>query len=663
MSFGNLGNEMKLLGSTCRRYVTATLTLIALSVVSSAAQTTDVAVQSAVDSGASARVILQFPTTDARDGAFNRLLDRGAAVRATDTEAGPALVVLGSGSAVAPELTTASHASIDAVVASTSTLPARARSVRSVSTSRQIVPLLSGPSVAIIDSGIYPHADLVGRIRKFKDFVSGGSTPVDGCGHGTHVAGIVAGDGKLSAGEYAGIAPHMNIVALRVLADDCSGQTSDVIDALEWVGKNHETYKIKVVNLSLGHPVFESITTDPLVQAVERLARKGILVVTAAGNMGINPKTGLPGYGGVGVPCNAPSSLCVGSLDTHETDLLSDDTVASTSSRGPSRYDLLAKPDLVAPGVRIISLGSPNSMLFNARPENQVVGRVQGVGSTPGYLILSGTSMAAPMAAGAAALVFEANPGLAANTVKMVLQFTARQLPNIDMLTQGAGALNVNGALIMASAINPNATAGRSWLRYNVPTSNYDANLKPIRWGKRIIYGDRLVPDRYAGLHLMRWDDNIVWGYDAIDDNIVWGHDDDNIVWGHDDNIVWGHDDNIIWGNNADDNIVWGHNIVWGVNDVVQGYWASNLTFGFWDDNIVWGHVTRNDLDNIVWGHDDDNIVWGHCSASNDDDNIVWGHDDDNIVWGHCDDNIVWGHDDDNIVWGHAVLTSPDGGR
>jgi serine protease AprX len=568
-------------------------------------------------------------------------------------------VVLGTGAAFAPELAAASQASIDAVVKSTA-LPARARSVRSVSTSRHITSLLSGPSVAIIDSGIYPHADLVGRVRAFKDFVNGGTSPVDGCGHGTHVAGIVAGDGKLSAGDYAGIAPLMNIVALRVLADDCSGQTSDVIDALEWVGKNHETYKIKVVNLSLGHPVFESIVSDPLVQAVERLSRKGILVVTAAGNMGINPKTGLPGYGGVGVPCNAPSSLCVGSFDTNETDLLSDDTVAKSSSRGPTRYDLLAKPDLVAPGVRIISLGSPDSLLFNARPENQVVGRAQAVGSTPGYLILSGTSMASPMVAGAAALVFEVNPGLSANTVKMVMQFTARPLQHADMLTQGAGALNVNGALMMASAINPTARAGRSWLRYNVTTSNYDANAKPIRWGKRIIYGDRLVPDRYAGLHLVRWDDNIVWGYDAIDDNIVWGNDDDNIVWGNDDNIVWGNDDNIVWGNNADDNIVWGNNIVWGHNHVVNGYWASNLTFGFWDDNIVWGNVTRNDVDNIVWGNDDDNIVWGNCSAANDD-NIVWGNDD-NIVWGNCDDNIVWGNDD-NIVWGNAVLTSPDGGR
>ncbi len=131
--------------------------------------------------------------------------------------------------------------------------------------------------MAIIDSGIRPHADLpLSRIRAFKDFVAGSAVPVDNCGHGTHVAGIVAGNGRSSNGLYAGIAPGVDIVALRVLGDDCSGNTSDVIDALEWVGRNHDTYRIKVVNLSLGHAVLESIFTDPLVQAVERLSRKGV---------------------------------------------------------------------------------------------------------------------------------------------------------------------------------------------------------------------------------------------------------------------------------------------------------------------------------------------------------------------------------------------------
>src|SRR4030095_13621360 len=138
----------------------------------------------------------------------------------------------------------------------------------------------SGFSVAIVDSGMPRHPDLpLSRIRAYKDFVSGGYIPIDNCGPGTHVAGIVAGSGAQSDGVYAGIAPDVDIVALRVLGDTCAGNTSDVIDALEWIARNHETYKIKVVNISLGHGVLESIFTDPLVQAVERLSRKGIAVV------------------------------------------------------------------------------------------------------------------------------------------------------------------------------------------------------------------------------------------------------------------------------------------------------------------------------------------------------------------------------------------------
>jgi serine protease AprX len=541
-----------------------------------------------------------------------------------------------------------------------------------------------GMAVAIIDSGIAPHADLpLSRIRAYKDFVTGGTTPVDNCGHGTHVAGIVAGSGARSNGAYAGIVPDVDIVALRVLGDDCSGNTSDVIDALEWIARHHETYNIKVVNISLGHAVFESIFTDPLVQAVERLSRKGVAVITAAGNKGINPATGNPGYGGVGVPCNAPSAICVGSLDTNGSPELTDDRVSDSSSRGPSRFNLLAKPDLVAPGVNIVSLAAPGSRLFNEFERLQVPGST----GQSDYFTLSGTSMASPAVAGAAVLLLRENHQLAANTLKVALQFTARVLPQTDVLTQGAGALNITGALTLADAINPNVPRGQNWIRHQLTASNTDAAGNVVSWGRRIIYGDRFVRPEYAEVHMFRWDDAIVWAYDAIADDIVWDHaTDDNIVWGNDDNIVWGNtaDDNIVWGNDESDNIVWGiddnivwgndDNIVWGNSDddnIVWGnshlreVWASNVVWGFWDDNIVWGNITRDSDDNIVWGNDDDNIVWGNCSTANDNivwgngDNIVWGNDD-NIVWGNCKDNIVWGNDDDNIVWGNAVLT---GGR
>jgi serine protease AprX len=466
-------------------------------------------------------------------------------------------------------------------------------------------PSRGGFSVAIIDSGIRPHADLpLNRIRAFKDFVTGGSVPVDNCGHGTHVAGIVAGDGLSSDGLYAGIAPGADIVALRVLGDDCSGDTSDVIDALEWIGRHHELYRIKVVSLSLGHAVLESIFTDPLVQAVERLSRKGVVVVTAAGNRGINPATDLPGYGGVGVPCNAPSSICVGSVDTLGSPEFDDDRVSDSSARGPTRFDLLAKPDLVAPGVNIVSLAVPGSRLFNELAHL----RVPDAKGLPQYFMLSGTSMAAPAVAAAAALLLRETPGLSANTVKLALQFTARIVPLTDVLSQGAGALNIAGALALGTAIDPNAGPGTNWIRYRITAANTDANHQLIPWGQRIIYGDRFVRPRYAQLHLLRWDDDVVWAYDAIAANIVWGTSaDDNIVWGNQDNIVWGNfaAEQFLWGesdsvgSSADDNIVWG-------NGVVRGGWASNLVAGFWDDNIVWSNVTRESVDNIVWDNQSD---------------------------------------------------------
>ena len=568
---------------------------------------------------------MQFASVADRDAAFAVLLDRGAAVRVADTEAGPALVAVGSAALLSGDYG-ATQVSADAGVSATTVkLPARGNFVKKTRAVDIIGfdPARAGIAVAIIDSGIRPHPDLpLKRIRAFKDFVSGSPAPIDGCGHGTHVAGIIAGDGRSSDGLYSGLAPNVDIVALRVLGDDCSGNTSDVIDALEWIGRNHDFYRIKIVNLSLGHAVLESIFTDPLVQAVERLSRKGVAVVTAAGNRGLNPATNRPGYGGVGVPCNAPSSICVGALDTLASPQFDDDRVFESSARGPTRFDLLAKPDLVAPGVNIVSLAAPDSRLFNDYPES----RVPGASGEPRYFMLSGTSMAAPSVAAAAALLLQENHALSVNTLKMALQFTARLVPRADVLTQGAGALNVPGALMLADAINPSVRAGRNWIRHRITAANVDGYGQSIFWGQRIVYGDRFVRPRYAQLHLSRWDDDIVWSYDAIADNIVWGNGDGSTafgagdVWGNEDNIVWGNDDpssslgarNIVWGNAEDDNIVWGNsesdthsdedNIVWG-NGLLRSGWASDVVSGFWEDNIVWGNITRDTADNIVWGN------------------------------------------------------------
>ena len=294
-----------------------------------------------------------------------------------------------------------------------------------------------------------------------------------------------------------------------------------------------------------------------------------------------------------------------------------------------------------------------------------VFGGNEGKKKPAGYMTLNGTSMASPFVAGAAALMLQTNGRLSANAVKLALQYSARVLATADVLTQGAGALNITGAVQLAALIKPGARPETNWIRgRKLPTSNLDGSGATVRWGKRIIYGDRMINSGAAAVHLLRWDDNIVWGYDSLtDDNVVWGNG-DNVVWGNlaDDNVVWGNieDGNVVWGNLDDDNVVWGNNIVWGEN-VVWGYWADNVVWGFWDDNVVWGNITHATLDNVVWGNDWDNVVWGNCTDALADDNVVWGNSDgDNVVWGNCDDNVVWGNDD-NVVWGNSVLTSGGG--
>jgi serine protease AprX len=430
----------------------------------------------------------------------------------------------------------------------------------------------AGVTVAVIDSGVKPHADLpASRIKAFVDFVNGRTTAYDDYGHGTHVAGIIAGSGVSKNGKFTGVAPGASIVALKVLDQKGAGLTSDVLAALEWVLTNHKTYGIRVVNLSLGHPIYEPAATDPMVQVVEQLTKKGIVVAVSAGNMGRNALDQTV-YGSITSPANAQGAITVGAVDTLSTLERGDDTVASFSSRGPTRYDEFVKPDVLAPGYRIASLISSNSTLAVKYP-NYIVDSV--------YFRLNGTSQAAPVVAGAAALMLQANPGLTAHTVKAVLQYTAQRINKLDVMTQGAGEVNIAGAVRFAKLVVPSATSGKRWMKGSRTPIQADLLFgEAVFWGRAVVWGKQVKGGTNSVfVRATMWDDNIVWGY--LDDNIVWSMD-DNIVWGYlDDNIVWGYlDDNIVWGY-TDDNIVWGY-----------------------DDSTVAGL-----LDNIVWGYDD-NIVW-----------------------------------------------------
>ncbi|MGC4054849.1 MAG: S8 family peptidase [Paludibaculum sp.] len=265
-----------------------------------------------------------------------------------------------------------------------------------------------GIGVAILDSGISNHADLAGRVVYRESFVS--SKSADDYGHGSHVAGIVAGNGSASRSGVTGIAPGAKLIDLRVL--DANGMSSDsvIIAALDRAVQLKSKYNIRVINLSVGRPVYESCKNDPLVQAVEAAWKQGIVVVVAAGNFGRN------GYSTILSPGNSPLAITVGAMKTLDTQSTADDQIASYSSKGPTWGDLIVKPDIVAPGNLIMSLRTPGSTLDRTYPDSVVDGS---------YARLSGTSMAAPMVSGAAALMLQRTPGLSPDTVKARLMKTA----------------------------------------------------------------------------------------------------------------------------------------------------------------------------------------------------------------------------------------------
>ena len=200
-----------------------------------------------------------------------------------------------------------------------------------------------GVRVAVVDSGIKTGGDLdKNRILAFFDFTQPpdsaeqASNPKDEYGHGTHVAGLIGGTGRESEGEYQGPATAVTFVVFRVLNEHGAGYTSDVLAAIDYAVQQNATFGIDVMNLSLGHPIFEPAATDPLVQAVEAAVASGIVVVTSAGNIGMNPETGEVGYAGITSPGNAPGAITVGSLDLHYTATRFDDTVGPYISRGPT---------------------------------------------------------------------------------------------------------------------------------------------------------------------------------------------------------------------------------------------------------------------------------------------------------------------------------------
>ncbi len=469
----------------------------------------------------------------------------------------------------------------------------------------------TGVGVAIIDSGVASWHDDLGsdRVVHFADFVDFQPGAYDDYGHGTHVAGIIAGNGYDSNGARKGIAPGAKLVVLKVLDGSGYGYISNVIAALDYAVEHRGEYNIRVINLSVAAGVYESYNTDPLTLAARRAVQAGIVVVTAAGNLGRNAK-GQVQYGGITAPGNAPWVLTVGAASHNGTVDRRDDTVAGFSSRGPAYIDYTAKPDVVAPGVGIESLTDASTVLYATHPTARLWGTVDTV--TAPYLSLSGTSMAAPVVAGTVALMLQANPALTPNLVKAILQYTAEHRASYNDLTQGAGFLNARGAVQLArdfaagvSGSADGTVAGGDPVAWN----------RHINWGNLRIGGGMIDPDANA------WGAGVTWGAQTTNagERIVWGsacqtaEDCDTTVWSS------GNVGNtIVWGTATEpDGVVWGTNVVWGTTcdgeDCRGIIWGANCNPGQQPS-------TAEECDNVVWGtsdHDDeeDNVVWGTEAA------------------------------------------------
>ncbi len=430
-----------------------------------------------------------------------------------------------------------------------------------------------GITVAVVDSGISTvHPALAKKVVASVSLVTGDPSTDDAFGHGTHVAGIIAGLGSAAAKVTplytGGIAPGAQLVNVRVLGPDGVGLTSDVIAGIDWVIANRTKYNIRAINLSLGHPVTEPSATDPLCAAVARAVSAGIVVVASAGNYGVTA-SGNPVLGGILSPGNSPYAITVGAVNTQGTVKRSDDTIATYSSRGPSRYDFAVKPDLAAPGNKIISLEAAGSYLVRNYPTLHKAGT-----GTNSYMQLSGTSMAAPMVSGAVALLLQGNSRLVPAQVKLALQTGSTFMMDGGLMGGGAGnanfwasrkfaanGLNTTISTVIAGLVS-NSSGAAFWDSGSMATRMYGGGgirllslleaplawLNPslLKWGDLNLVGllnplAQVPATRLLWGEVSGWttDQQIIWGttiYNPQGQQIIWGTSDTT----EDNQIIWG---------------------------------------------------------------------------------------------------------------------------
>jgi len=445
----------------------------------------------------------------------------------------------------------------------------------------------SGIGVAILDSGISPNANLA-SIAYSQSFTTATSV-TDDFGHGTHVAGIVASTAAAESRAnvtythiFKGIAPGVSLINLKVLDANGEGTDSGIIAAIDTAISLKQTYNIRVMNLSLGRPVFESYTVDPLCQAVEAAWKAGIVVVVAAGNDGRDNSFGENGYGTIEAPGNDPYVITVGAMKTEATYTRADDLIASYSSKGPTQVDHIVKPDILAPGNRVVSLSpaasstlwaySANRILYSyyvkmpsssttSATANAIETFIGGLPS-PRYFMLSGTSMATPVVSGAAADILQSHPGLTPDQVKILLMQTAsKSFPSsstvvdstsglsytsyYDIFTVGAGYLDLGAALAGVGNVPTSGTALSSAANYNASTGTVTLAFDPSSaYANRSVWGAQSV-----------WGARSIWGASVLTsaNQAIWGA---QSVWG----ASSANSTQSVWGAQA----IWGAQSVWG---------------------------------------------------------------------------------------------------
>jgi len=446
----------------------------------------------------------------------------------------------------------------------------------------------TGVTVAVLDTGVIDSPDLGNRVLAKVDFTVD-HDGLDRYGHGTHMAGIIAGNGTNSGGLYMGVAPGANLVSVKIAGANGATDVSAVIAGIQWVVAHKAQYNIRVLNLSYGTDSRQSYLVDPLDYAVEQAWFAGILVVVAAGNRG-------PDTGTIAKPADDPFVLTVGASVTKSSTDRSLDVAAPFSSRGPTQ-DGFAKPDLLAPGISIVSIRDPGSTIDQAHPAARV---------GDNYFKGTGTSQAAAVISGVAARLFQQSPGLSPSVAKKLLDAAAYKYLN-SMAGAGKGLADGKAAHdLLAGGWNASANGG-------IVPSNGTGSLDQSR-GSFHVYVD-LPSDGLGAQDADQALDPLTGEVDALGNrwaDLGWKN--TGLVGGQLTNLGWA---NMGWSATAWSNLGW-----------MNSGWSSSDWKGFAWTNLGW---TNNGWDNNGW----DNLGW---------DNLGWL----NNGW----DNNGW----ESLGWGRALV-------